>query len=55
MLSREFHNVVHILGIILLAAAPFLPYQRPHLARWLMLGLPALGGVAAFMGIYKPV
>ncbi len=39
---------------ILLAAAPFLPYRRPYLARWLMLGLPAFGGLAAFMGIYKP-
>ena len=40
---------------VLLAAAPFLPYQRPHLARWLMLGLPALGGLAAYMGIFKPL
>lgn len=47
--------LVKLMVWILLAAAPFLPYQRPHLARWLMLGLPALGGVAAFMGIYKPV
>lgn len=40
---------------ILLAAAPFLPYRRPYLARWLMLGLPVFGGIAAFMGIYKPM
>ena len=39
---------------ILFAAAPFLPYRRPYLARWLMLGLPAFGGLAAYMGIYKP-
>jgi uncharacterized membrane protein SirB2 len=39
---------------IVLTAAPFLPYRRPALARWLMLGLPVLGGIAAVMGIYKP-
>ncbi len=87
MLSREFYNVVHILGIILLmsslggvalhamnggtsannrsrrftatlhglGAACILVGGFGMLARWLMLGLPALGGVAAFMGIYKPV
>lgn len=39
---------------VFLAAAPFLPYRRPQWARWLMLGLPVMGGVAAWMGIYKP-
>ncbi|MCC6930363.1 MAG: hypothetical protein IT359_15365 [Gemmatimonadaceae bacterium] len=39
---------------ILFAAAPFLPYRRPYLARWLMLGLPAFGGLATYMGIYRP-
>jgi len=40
---------------ILFAAAPFLPYRRPYLARWLMLGLPTLGGLATWLGIYKPL
>lgn len=40
---------------LFLAAAPFLPYRRPALARWLMLGLPVMGGIAAWMGIYKPI
>ena len=40
---------------VFLAAAPFLPYQRPALARWLMLGLPVAGGLAAWMALYKPI
>ncbi|MBK7596943.1 MAG: hypothetical protein IPJ11_17470 [Gemmatimonadetes bacterium] len=45
---------VKVMVWIFLAAAPFLPYQRPAMARWLMLGLPVAGGVAAVMAIYKP-
>lgn len=38
----------------LLAVALFVPYRRPRLARSLLLSLPVLGGVAAYMAIYKP-
>jgi hypothetical protein len=37
-----------------LAVALFLPYRRPGLARPLLLSLPILGGLAAYMAIYKP-
>ncbi|HUF28485.1 MAG TPA: hypothetical protein VMM18_16020 [Gemmatimonadaceae bacterium] len=37
-----------------IAVALFLPYRRPGLARPLLLALPALGGLAAYMAIYKP-
>ncbi len=46
---------VKLLIWVFLAAAPFLPYRRPALARWLILGLPVAGGVAAWMAIYKPI
>lgn len=39
-------------GIV--AAALFLPRRNPRLARPLLLSLPVLGGVAAYMAIYKP-
>lgn len=45
---------VKLMVWVFLAAAPFLPYRRPSMARWLMLGLPVAGGVAAYMGVYKP-
>jgi len=38
----------------LLAVAVLLPTRKPELARWILLALPVLGGVAAWMGIYKP-
>lgn len=31
------------------------PYRRPELARPVLLALPVLGGLAAYMAIYKPV
>ena len=39
----------------LLAAALFLPYRRPSLGRALVLALPVLVGVAAYMALYKPI
>lgn len=39
----------------LLAVAIILPRKRPDLARPLLLALPLLGGLAAFMAIYKPL
>ena len=38
----------------LLAVALFIPRRRPKLARPLLLALPLLGGLAAYMAIYKP-
>ncbi|MDQ3699050.1 MAG: hypothetical protein M3373_13665 [Gemmatimonadota bacterium] len=38
----------------LLAASAFLPYRRPALAKPLLIALPVLGGLAAYMAIYKP-
>lgn len=44
------------LGVWLaLGAAPFLVSRKPSLARWALLSLPVLGGLAAWMGIYKPI
>ena len=40
---------------VLLAAATILPYRRPALGRPLLLALPLLGGLAAYMAIYKPI
>jgi len=40
---------------VVIAAAFVLPYRRPALARWLILALPVLGGLAAYMAIYKPI
>ncbi len=37
-----------------LAAALMLPRRRPGLARPLLIALPALGGLAAYLAIYKP-
>jgi hypothetical protein len=37
------------------AAALFLPYRRPAFARPLLLIVPVLIGLAAYMAIYKPV
>jgi hypothetical protein len=37
-----------------LAAALMIPRRRPTLARPLLLALPFLGGLAAYMAIYKP-
>lgn len=39
----------------IVAAALFLPRRNPALARPLLLALPLLGGLAAYMAIYKPV
>lgn len=38
----------------ILAAAAFLPYRYPRTALPLLLLLPVLGGMAAYMAIYKP-
>ncbi len=40
---------------VVAAAALFLPYRRPALAKPLWLALPVLGGLAAYMAIYKPI
>ena len=40
---------------LLLGAALVLPYRRPALAKPLLLALPVLGGLAAYMAIYKPL
>ena len=37
-----------------LAAALLIPRRQPTLARPLLLALPLLGGLAAYMAIYKP-
>lgn len=43
------------LGIwVLLGAALALPYRKPELARPLWALLPVLGGLAAYMAIFKP-
>lgn len=39
----------------ILAVAAFLPYRFPSTARPLLLLLPVLGGMAAYMAIYKPL
>lgn len=44
---------VKIVVWTVLAVAAFLPYRRPQLALPLLLSLPLLGGLAAYMGIYK--
>lgn len=38
-----------------LGAALMLPYRRPSLAKPLLFLLPVLGGLAAYMAIYKPI
>jgi uncharacterized membrane protein SirB2 len=38
----------------MLAVALVVPRRRPALARPLLLSLPVLGGLAAYMAIYKP-
>ena len=44
------------LGVwVVVAAAVFLPRRNPALARPLLFALPVLGGLAAYMAIYKPV
>jgi hypothetical protein len=39
----------------LLAVALLAPYRRPALAKPLLFALPILGGLAAYMAIYKPI
>lgn len=39
---------------VLVAAAVIVPYRRPELARPMLLVLPLLGGLAAYLAIYKP-
>ncbi len=39
---------------VIVAAAAFVPRRAPGLARPLLLSLPVLGGLAAYMAIYKP-
>lgn len=44
------------LGIwVVVAAALVLPYRRPAMARALVLALPVLVGLAAYMALYKPL
>lgn len=44
------------LGIwVVLGAAAVLPYRFPALAKPLLLLVPLLGGLAAYMAIYKPI
>jgi hypothetical protein len=40
---------------LVVAALLFIPYRRPALARPIYLALPVLGGLAAYMAIYKPI
>lgn len=47
--------VVKLVVWLALAALPALAYRRPGLAKPIFLALPVLGGVAAYMAIYKPV
>jgi hypothetical protein len=39
---------------LLLAAVVILPYRRPSFAVPAMVGLPLLGGLAAYLAVYKP-
>jgi cytochrome bd-type quinol oxidase subunit 2 len=39
----------------LVAALVVVPYRRPKLAAPVFVALPILGGVAAYMAIYKPI
>jgi hypothetical protein len=40
---------------VTVAALVVVPYRRPALAKPVYLALPILGGVAAYMAIYKPI
>jgi hypothetical protein len=40
---------------VVLGVVAFLPFRFPRLARPLLLVVPALGGLAAYMAIYKPI
>jgi hypothetical protein len=40
---------------VAVAALVVVPYRRPALAKPVYLALPILGGVAAYMAIYKPI
>ena len=40
---------------VTIAALLFIPYRRPALAKPIYLALPILGGIAAWMAIYKPI
>ena len=46
--------LVKIAVWLVLSATLMLPYRRPGLSRPLYLALPVLGGLAAYMAIYKP-
>jgi hypothetical protein len=46
--------LVKLVVWVVVAAALFVPRRRPALARALLLSLPVLGGLAAYMAIYKP-
>ena len=39
---------------VLIGAAPFLLNRRPAVAKPMLLALPVLGGLAAYIAIYKP-
>jgi uncharacterized membrane protein SirB2 len=47
--------VVKIVIWLVLAGLVVVPYRRSALAKPLLLALPVLGGLAAFMAIYKPI
>ncbi|MGZ8376615.1 MAG: hypothetical protein ACXW61_09560 [Gemmatirosa sp.] len=40
---------------VTIAALLFVPYRKPSLAKPIYLALPVLGGLAAYMAIYKPI
>ncbi|HET9064785.1 MAG TPA: hypothetical protein VFN22_03065 [Gemmatimonadales bacterium] len=43
------------LGIwILLPFIGMIPYRRPAAAKWVLISLPIVGGLAAWIAIYKP-
>ena len=46
--------LVKIAVWVVVAGALFLPRRQPGLARPLLLALPVLGGLAAYMAIFKP-
>jgi len=44
------------LGIwTVIAVLAALPYRQPALARWTLIALPFLGGLAAYLAVYKPI
>jgi len=46
--------MVKVVIWLLLSVAILLPYQRPQLARYLIILMPILGGAAAALALFKP-